>query len=73
MPFVQVTMVAGRTRQQKHDMIAAVSAAVAQSLDTPVDRVRVAIYEVSVDDWGIGGVPYAVARATPPATPEETS
>ena len=62
MPFVQVTMVSGRTAGQKHALIAGVSAAVASALDTPVERVRVAIYEVSADEWGIGGVPYATAR-----------
>lgn len=62
MPFVQVTMVSGRTADQKHALITRVSAAVASALDTPVERVRVAIYEVSADEWGIGGVPYATAR-----------
>ena len=62
MPFVQVTMMSGRTAEQKHALIAQVSAAVSSALDTPVERVRVAIYEVSADEWGIGGVPYAVAR-----------
>jgi 4-oxalocrotonate tautomerase len=64
MPLVQVTMVAGRTPEQKHALIRALSDAVAESLDTPVDRVRVAIYEVSGDEWGVGGVPYSLARAT---------
>jgi len=68
MPFVQVTMVAGRTAGQKHALIAKVSAAVADALDTPIDRVRVAIYEVSPDEWGIGGQPYASARG-PVAAP----
>jgi 4-oxalocrotonate tautomerase len=68
MPFVQVTMVSGRTADQKHALIAQVSAAVASALDTPVERVRVAIYEVSADEWGIGGVPYATARG-PVAAP----
>jgi 4-oxalocrotonate tautomerase len=68
MPFVQVTMVSGRTAGQKHALIAQVSAAVASALDTPVERVRVAIYEVSADEWGIGGVPYATARG-PVAAP----
>ena len=68
MPFVQVTMVSGRTAEQKHALIAQVSAAVASALDTPVERVRVAIYEVSPDEWGIGGVPYATARG-PSAAP----
>jgi 4-oxalocrotonate tautomerase len=66
MPFVQVTMVRGRSVEQKHALIAAVSAAVAESLDTPVDRVRVAIYEVSPDEWGIGGQPYSAVRGGPP-------
>jgi 4-oxalocrotonate tautomerase len=64
MPFVQVTIVSGRTTEQKHALIAQVSAAVASALDTPVERVRVAIYEVGHDEWGIGGVPYATARAS---------
>ena len=68
MPFVQITMVSGRTAGQKHALIAQVSAAVASALDTPVERVRVAIYEVSGDEWGIGGVPYATARGPDPAS-----
>ncbi|MFY9928763.1 MAG: 2-hydroxymuconate tautomerase family protein [Streptosporangiaceae bacterium] len=62
MPLVQVTMVAGRTAEQKHALISEVSKAVSSTLDTPIDRVRVAIYEVSPDEWGIGGVAYSVAR-----------
>ena len=65
MPFVQVTLVQGRTTEQKHALIAAVTDAVATSLDTPADRVRVAIYEVTGDDWGIGGTPYSIARPGP--------
>ncbi len=67
MPFVQVTLVRGRTVEQKHALIAAVSLAVAESTGTPVDRVRVAIYEVGADEWGIGGEPYSAARGAPPA------
>ncbi len=71
MPFVQVTMVRGRTVEQKHALIASVSAAVAQSLDTPVDRVRVAIYEVGTEEWGIGGQPYSAVRGVPPGTADQ--
>ncbi|HUJ04744.1 MAG TPA: 2-hydroxymuconate tautomerase family protein [Streptosporangiaceae bacterium] len=66
MPFVQVTLVRGRSVEQKHVLIAAVSRAVADSLDTPLERVRVAIYEVGHDEWGIGGEPYSVARGAQP-------
>jgi 4-oxalocrotonate tautomerase len=70
MPLVQVTMVRGRTVEQKHALIASVSAAVAESLSTPIERVRVTIYEVGPDEWGVGGQPYSIARAAPgPATP----
>lgn len=68
MPFVQVTMVRGRTVEQKHALIAAVSAAVAESTDTPVERVRVAIYEVGTDEWGIGGQPYSAVRGAAPGS-----
>lgn len=71
MPLVQVTMVRGRTVEQKHALIASVSTAVAQALSTPVEQVRVAIYEVGADEWGIGGQPYSVVRGIPgPAGPE---
>jgi 4-oxalocrotonate tautomerase len=69
MPFVQITIVAGRSVEQKHALIASVSAATAQALDTPVERVRVAIYEVSGDEWGIGGQPYSIARGPQGAQP----
>jgi 4-oxalocrotonate tautomerase len=71
MPLVQVTMIAGRTVEQKHALIAAVSKAVSDSLDTPIERVRVAIYEVSPDEWGIGGQPHSVVRGRAPAAGEE--
>ena len=67
MPFVQVTMVSGRTVEQKHALIAGLTQAVADALGTPADRVRVAIYEVSQDDWGIGGLPHSVVRGPRPA------
>jgi len=62
MPMVQVTMLEGRTVEQKHALILELSEAVQRTLDVPIDRVRVALYEVSADDWGIGGVPVSVAR-----------
>lgn len=73
MPLVQVTMVAGRTVAQKHALIASVSQAVADSLGAPIDRVREAIYEVSPDEWGVGGVPYSTARAPHAEDPQVSS
>ena len=62
MPLVQVSMLAGRTTEQKRDLIAKVSAAVSDAVDAPVENVRVVIYEVSTDNWGVGGLPIAEAR-----------
>ena len=65
MPLIQVTMVEGRTPEQKHALIRELSQALARAIDVPLDRVRVAIYEVSPDEWGIGGQPYAEVRRAP--------
>jgi 4-oxalocrotonate tautomerase len=70
MPLIQVTMVEGRTTEQKHALIRNLSASMSETLGVPLERIRVAIYEVSSDEWGIGGEPFSAARpggATPPA------
>jgi 4-oxalocrotonate tautomerase family enzyme len=41
-----------------------------ETLGVPLERIRVAIYEVSSDEWGIGGEPFSAARpggVAPPA------
>ncbi len=63
MPLIQVTLVQGRTVEQKHALIAALTDAMVESIGTPRDRIRVALYEVTADEWGIGGVPFSEARA----------
>lgn len=70
MPLIQVTMVEGRTTEQKHALIRNLSASMSETLGVPLERIRVAIYEVSADEWGIGGEPFSAARpggVTPPA------
>ena len=57
MPFVQITMLEGRTIEQKHDLIKRLSDATAEALGGDPARIRVVIYEVSPDAWGIGGQP----------------
>ena len=66
MPLIQVTMVHGRTVEQKHALIRALTTAMHESVGTPTDRIRVAIYEISADDWGIGGEPFSAVRGTDP-------
>ena len=52
---IKVTMMAGRTAEQKAELIRQLSDAAARRLDWPMDDVRVIIYEVSKDEWGIAG------------------
>lgn len=65
MPLIQVTMVQGRTVEQKHALIRSLTAAMHESTGTPTDRIRVAIYEITAEDWGIGGEPFSAVRADP--------
>jgi 4-oxalocrotonate tautomerase len=62
MPLIQVTMVEGRTVEQKHALIRNLSQSMAETLEVPLERIRVAIYEVTADEWGIGGQPFSAAR-----------
>lgn len=62
MPFIQVTMMTGRTTEQKHDLIKKLTDATAEALGGDPQRIRVALYEVTPDEWGIGGVPVSVLR-----------
>lgn len=62
MPLIQVTMVEGRTIEQKHALIRNLSSTMAETLGVPLERIRVAIYEITADEWGIGGEPFSVAR-----------
>jgi 4-oxalocrotonate tautomerase len=62
MPFVQVTMLEGRTTEQKHELMRKLTEATAEVLGGDPQRIRVAIYEVTGDEWSIGGVPVSVLR-----------
>ena len=62
MPFIQVTMVEGRTAEQKHDLMKRITDATSESLGSDPQRIRVAIYEVSADEWAIGGEPISKLR-----------
>jgi 4-oxalocrotonate tautomerase len=62
MPFIQVTMLEGRTVEQKHELMKRLTEATADVLGGDPGRIRVALYEVNSDEWAIGGVPVSVLR-----------
>ncbi|MBX6753825.1 tautomerase family protein [Thermorudis peleae] len=55
MLVLRVTMLEGRTREQKRALIRRLSEAAAQHLGWPLEAIRVIIVEVSKDNWGSGG------------------
>ncbi len=57
MPLVQVTMWRGRTVDTKERLIQNLTTAVSESLNVPREHVRVILYEVGREDWGVGGQP----------------
>lgn len=61
MPMIQITLLQGRSEAMRHELIAAVSEAAATSLQIPIEKVNVALYEVPADNYGTGGVPRALA------------
>jgi 4-oxalocrotonate tautomerase len=62
MPFIQVTILEGRTVEQKHDLMRNLTDATIAAIGGDAQRVRVAIYEVSSDEWAIGGEPVSKLR-----------
>ena len=56
MPFAQITMIEGRTEDQKRAVIEKVTQALVEAVGAPIQTVRVVIREVPKTNWGIGGV-----------------
>lgn len=56
MPIVQISVVAGRPPEKITNLIHAVTATVAETLDAPVDTIKVLVTEVAPSNWGSGGI-----------------
>lgn len=63
MPFIQVTLIEGRTVDQKRELIRRITQAAVETVDATPENVRIAIYEVSADDWGVAGQTVTDIRA----------
>jgi 4-oxalocrotonate tautomerase len=55
MPLAQISMLEGRSDEQKRAVIEKVTAALVEAVGVPVESVRVLITEVPKTQWGIGG------------------
>ncbi len=56
MPFVQITMLQGRSAEQKRKLAARITDAVVEEAGAARDAVVVAFNEVSKESYAVGGV-----------------
>lgn len=59
MPFIDVTLVAGRTPEQLRTLITRLTDAAVEAIDAPRDSIRVVIREVEPTHWAAGDVTIA--------------
>ena len=55
MPLAQISLMEGRTEEQKRMVIEKVTQALCEAVGAPIENVRVQIIDVPNTNWGIGG------------------
>jgi 4-oxalocrotonate tautomerase len=71
MPFIDVTLVEGRTPQKLTELITALTDAAHSAVGAPRDSIRVVLREVPATHWAAGGTSIAERRdAASPASPQ---
>jgi len=55
MPLIEIHLLKGRTAQQKKKLLASVTEAVAESIDAPLQSIRVWIHEFADEDYMAAG------------------
>ncbi len=63
MPLVYINIMEGRPKEQIEEMISSVSHAIADSLDTDINTVRIMVNEMQDHQYGVGGKPMNVVRS----------
>jgi len=63
MPFIQATIIKGRSEKQKQDFFEKITAAATETLKVKPGQVRVVINEVPAEHWAIGGISKATLDA----------
>ncbi|MBT2323727.1 4-oxalocrotonate tautomerase family protein [Variovorax paradoxus] len=67
MPIALIKIIEGRSPEKKRRLIESVSRAMADSLEMPVDAVRVLLHEYPAGHWGRGGRPVSDIREKTPS------
>ncbi|MCW5721012.1 MAG: 2-hydroxymuconate tautomerase family protein [Devosia sp.] len=70
MPLVEITIIEGRSPEQKRALLFEVTGAVERAIAAPRETIRVAIRELPAEHWAIGGLSIAERRAKEADTPK---
>ena len=57
MPLIQISLQKGRSPELIADLIKRTTRSVSETLDVEESKIRVLIYEIEPEHWGIGGLP----------------
>ena len=57
MPIVEVTLIEGRSKEQKRARVKEVTDAVVSSIGAPIEAVRVIVREIPPENFAVGGIP----------------
>jgi len=63
MPLVQISMMPGRSAEQKRGLLADVTDAVARNCKVAPEQVRVLITEIAAEHWAVAGISMAEVAA----------
>jgi 4-oxalocrotonate tautomerase len=66
MPIIQVNILAGRSSEQKQQLVAKLTEAVCQTLQAQPESVRVLLQEYAEGEWFVGGKALPVAKPRAP-------
>ena len=56
MPVIQITMSQGRSVEQKRELVKVLTKETARIIGTQEEKIRILIYEVSMENWANAGV-----------------
>jgi len=71
MPIALIKIIEGRSADKKRRLIESVSRAMADSLEMPIDGVRVLLDEYLADNWGRGGRQVSLEKVNSTQTADE--
>ena len=63
MPIIDVTILEGRSKEQKKALISELTAAAVRAVDAPLQSVRVILREVPPEHFGVAGISKAESGA----------